>query len=115
MFLVTDNLKLGFRLVPDSGNSGGSRRNSRRAQDWRKERPRSEFRVIVDNLSSRASWQDLKELLRSAGEVTWVDAHKANKNEGVVEFARQEDVQNALKLDNTELKGRKIQIIDVSR
>ena len=116
--MVTDNLNLGFRLVPEFGGSGegsGSKRNSRRAQNWRKERLRSEYRVLVDNLSSRASWRDLKELMKTAGEVTWVDAHKSHKNEGEVEFASKEDVESALKLDNTELKGRKIKIIDVSR
>ena len=107
MFLVTDNLKLGFRLVPDSGNSGGSRRNSRRAQDWRKERPRSEFRVIVDNLSSRASWQDLKDHMRDAGDVCYSDVFKDGS--GVVEYLRREDMKYALKkLDDTKFKSHEV-------
>merc|ERR1711862_498330 len=77
---------------------------------------RTEYRVIVENLSSRVSWQDLKDFMRSAGEVTYADAHKSRKNEGVVEFARYEDVQNAIdKLDDTELNGRRIKIVDDSR
>merc|ERR1712130_1005796 len=77
---------------------------------------RTDYRVIVENLSSRVSWQDLKDFMRSAGEVTYADAHKNRKNEGVVEFARYEDVQNAIdKLDDTELNGRRIRIVDVSK
>jgi len=77
---------------------------------------RTEYRVIVENLSSRVSWQDLKDFMRSAGEVTYADAHKSARNEGVVEFARYDDVLNAIeKLDDTELNGRRIKIIDDSR
>merc|ERR1719293_323831 len=77
---------------------------------------RTDYRVIVENLSSRVSWQDLKDFMRSAGEVTYADAHKQRRNEGVVEFARREDVMSAIeKLDDTELNGRRIKIIDDSR
>ena len=77
---------------------------------------RTKHGLKVLNLSSRVSWQDLKDFMRSAGEVTYADAHKSRKNEGVVEFARYEDVQNAIdKLDDTELNGRRIKIIDDSR
>ena len=71
----------------------------------------------MDNISSRVNWRDLKAYMKSAGgEVTLAEAHKSTKNEGVVEFARLEDVQSAIeKLDGTELKGRKIKIIDISR
>ncbi|XP_076317182.1 serine/arginine-rich splicing factor 4-like isoform X4 [Tachypleus tridentatus] len=72
---------------------------------------RTEYRVIVENLSSRVSWQDLKDYMRQAGEVTYADAHKQRRNEGVVEFATYSDMKNALdKLDNTELNGRKVRL-----
>ncbi|PIO24515.1 hypothetical protein AB205_0081070 [Aquarana catesbeiana] len=45
---------------------------------------RTEHRIIVENLSSRVSWQDLKDFMRKAGEVTYVDAHRGNRNEGYV-------------------------------
>ena len=32
------------------------------------------------------SVEDLKDYMRQAGEVTYADAHKQHKNEGVVEF-----------------------------
>ncbi|XP_048831054.1 serine and arginine rich splicing factor 5a isoform X1 [Brienomyrus brachyistius] len=72
---------------------------------------RTEHRLLVENLSSRISWQDLKDLMRKVGEVTFVDAHRTNKNEGVVEFASHSDMKNAIdKLDGTELNGRKLKL-----
>ncbi|XP_043930096.1 serine/arginine-rich splicing factor 5-like [Protopterus annectens] len=74
---------------------------------------RTEYRIIVENLSSGVSWQDLKDVMRKAGEVTFVDAHRNNKNEGVVEFASYSDMKNAMdKLDGTELNGRRIKLVE---
>ena len=108
-----------------SGRGARSRGRDRRGGGRGGDRPvwldkygpptRTDYRVIVENLSSRVSWQDLKDFMRSAGEVTYADAHKNRKNEGVVEFARYEDVQNAIdKLDDSELNGRRIKIVDDS-
>ncbi|XP_030627668.1 serine and arginine rich splicing factor 5a [Chanos chanos] len=74
---------------------------------------RTEHRIIVENLSSRISWQDLKDLMRKVGEVTFVDAHRTNKNEGVVEFASHSDMKNAIdKLNGTDLNGRKLKLFE---
>ncbi|CAG8458885.1 11291_t:CDS:2 [Funneliformis caledonium] len=52
---------------------------------------------------------DLKDLMRKAGEVTFADCHKDRDGEGVVEFSSYEDMKNAIrKLDDTELKGKRI-------
>ncbi|CAB4410082.1 hypothetical protein RclHR1_11840001 [Rhizophagus clarus] len=68
-----------------------------------------QYRLIVENLSSSCSWQDLKDLMRKAGEVTFADCHKDRDGEGVVEFSSYEDMKNAIrKLDDTELKGKRI-------
>ncbi|XP_054270175.1 serine-arginine protein 55 isoform X7 [Macrosteles quadrilineatus] len=95
---------------------GGS---SRRRSSWYgKYGPptRTEYRLIVENLSSRVSWQDLKDYMRQAGEVTYADAHKDRRNEGVVEFATHSDMKNALdKLDDTELNGRRIRLVEDRR
>ncbi|XP_052058127.1 serine/arginine-rich splicing factor 6-like isoform X4 [Mytilus californianus] len=108
----------------DYGNSGNSRRpswmtNNRRGfgQNNSADRygppTRTEYRLIVENLSSRVSWQDLKDYMRQAGEVTYADAHKQHKNEGVVEFSSYSDMKAALdKLDNTEINGRKIKLVE---
>ncbi|KAJ8955499.1 hypothetical protein NQ318_003602 [Aromia moschata] len=62
---------------------------------------------------NRISWQDLKDYMRQAGEVTYADAHKQRRNEGIVEFASYKDMKNVIeKLDGTELNGRKIKLIE---
>ncbi|KAJ0172321.1 hypothetical protein K1T71_012294 [Dendrolimus kikuchii] len=77
---------------------------------------RTEYRLIVENLSSRISWQDLKDYMRQAGEVTYADAHKQHRNEGVVEFATHSDMRAAIeKLDGTELNGRRIRLVEARR
>ncbi|KAF3834317.1 hypothetical protein F7725_025521 [Dissostichus mawsoni] len=74
---------------------------------------RTDYRLIVENLSSRCSWQDLKDYMRQAGEVTYADTHKGRRNEGVIEFRLYSDMKRALeKLDGTEVNGRKIRLIE---
>ncbi|XP_030749394.1 serine-arginine protein 55-like isoform X2 [Sitophilus oryzae] len=93
-----------------------------RDQEWfssRDHRPRqgppvrTQYRIFVENLSSGVSWQDLKDYLRPAGEVTFADAHKKYKNEGIVEFASYDDMKNAIrKFDDTVLNGRRIRLVE---
>ncbi|KAM7242798.1 hypothetical protein CapIbe_007269 [Capra ibex] len=95
--------------------SGGGGYSSRRTSGRDKYGPpvRTEFRLIVENLSSRCSWQDLKDFMRQAGEVTYADAHKERTNEGVIEFRSYSDMKHALdKLDGTEINGRNIRLIE---
>ncbi|MGH0160966.1 UNVERIFIED_CONTAM: hypothetical protein FKN15_009037 [Acipenser sinensis] len=102
------------------GGGGGGGRFSPRFSSYRQSHGsmygppvRTEHRIVVENLSSRISWQDLKDMMRKVGEVTFVDAHRSNKNEGVVEFASHSDMKNALdKLDGTELNGRKLKLTE---
>lgn len=70
---------------------------------------RTNYRVLIDNLSSRISWQDLKDHMREAGEVTYADAHRPYVNEAEVEFATYDDMKRAIKMfDGYSLNGRKI-------
>merc|ERR1712179_180883 len=90
------------------GGDRGGRNNSKYGPPVR-----TDYRLIVENLSSRVSWQDLKDYMRQAGEVTYADAHKKHRNEGVVEFASYSDLKTAIeKLDNTELNGRRIKLVE---
>jgi len=71
----------------------------------------TEFRVIIENLSTRCSWQDVKDYFRQAGEVTFAKCHREKMGEGVVEFATQKDMQKAIrKLNDTELFGKRIKL-----
>lgn len=95
----------------ERNNSSSRNNNSRYGPPLR-----TEYRLIVENLSSRVSWQDLKDYMRQAGEVTYADAHKQNRNEGVVEFATLKDMKTAIeKLDDTELNGRRIRLVEDTR
>lgn len=99
----------------DSSSSGSRGRDRDRGSGRDRYGPptRTAHRVIVENLSSRVSWQDLKDYMRQAGEVTYADAHREHKNEGVVEFASRSDMKNAVeKLDDTELNGRRIRVVE---
>jgi len=115
----SDRMRYGYRSRSRSrdGGRGGDRGGGRPVWLEKYGPPtRTEYRVVVENLSSRVSWQDLKDFMRTAGEVTYADAHKNRRNEGVVEFASRSDLKRALdKLDDTELNGRRIRIVDVSK
>ncbi|XP_052766296.1 serine/arginine-rich splicing factor 5-like isoform X2 [Mya arenaria] len=78
---------------------------------------RTDYRLRVENLSSRASWQDLKDHMRTAGvEVTFADAHKQRTGEGVVEFSSESDMMRAIdKMDNTDINGKKIKLVEEGR
>jgi len=99
----------------DRGGYGGGRRTNyydSRAIGKYGPPVRTKYRVIVENLSSRVSWQDLKDYLREAGEVSYADAHKHRQNEGVVDFATYDDMKRAIeKMDDTELNGRRIKLV----
>lgn len=98
-------------VPPTSGNRRRSRSRSREKSRDKRESAKSSFRLIIENLSSRVSWQDLKDLFRQAGEVVHVDAHGRHKNEGVVEFASSADMKAAMKkFEGHELEGRKIKV-----
>ncbi|ESO07534.1 hypothetical protein HELRODRAFT_75936 [Helobdella robusta] len=74
---------------------------------------RSDNRVLVENLSSRVCWQDLKDLMKKVGDVTFADAHKLRTGEGVVEFASSSDVLKAIeKFDGYEFDGKKMKLKD---
>ncbi|XP_066558688.1 serine/arginine-rich splicing factor 6 isoform X3 [Amia ocellicauda] len=95
------------------GRSSSGYSRSRTGRDKYGPPVRTEYRLIVENLSSRCSWQDLKDFMRQAGEVTYADAHKERTNEGVIEFRSYSDMRRALeKLDGTDINGRKIRLVE---
>jgi len=94
------------------GGGGGGRYNDSRSASRYGPPTRTDYRLVVENLSSRVSWQDLKDYMRQAGEVTYADAHKQRKGEGVVEFSSRSEMKTAMeKLDGTEINGKKIKLI----
>jgi len=92
----------------------GSRTNDGRPGWEEKYGPteRTEWRLRVENLSTRVRWQDLKDYMRQAGDVTYTAAHNNEPNEGIVEFSSKKDMTNAYeKLNGTEMNGRKLKLV----
>ncbi|KAJ3683708.1 hypothetical protein LUZ60_013935 [Juncus effusus] len=67
----------------------------------------SEFRVLVSGLPSSASWQDLKDHMRKAGDVAFSDVFREGGGTvGIVDYTNYEDMKYAIrKLDDTEFKN----------
>ncbi len=90
----------------DRDDRRDDRRDRKDRDDRRRgsDRRRSDFAVQVTNLPRGCSWQDLKDLMRKIGDVTFADANKYG--EGTVEFSNREDMDKAIKdLDDTEFKS----------
>lgn len=90
---------------PAGGSFNASGRSSREHSKGR--------RVYVGNLSWDVAWQDLKDHMREAGEVVHAeiirDINGRSKGCGIVEYASEEDAQNAVAtLTDSELMGRMI-------
>jgi arginine/serine-rich splicing factor 4/5/6 len=74
------------------------------------------YRLIVENMSTKTSWQDLKDFFRQCGEITYTNAHNQRPGEGVVEFGKKDDLEYALdKLDNEEIDGKRIKLVEEKR
>merc|ERR1719253_944710 len=66
---------------------------------------RSKYSVRVENLTERASWQDLKDHMRKAGDIGFADVF--GDRTGVVDFGRKDDMDFAIKdLDDSDFKDR---------
>ncbi|MBW0518515.1 hypothetical protein O181_058230 [Austropuccinia psidii MF-1] len=74
---------------------------------------RGGFRLIVKGISHETSWQDLKDFARQAGNVTRADVDRNMPGEGLIEYATQDDADNAIrKLDGTDLKGMVVTVFE---
>ncbi|CAM6093904.1 unnamed protein product [Calypogeia fissa] len=68
---------------------------------------RSEYRVIVTGLPASASWQDLKDHMRRAGDVCFAQVFRdGNGTMGIVDFTNYDDMKYAIrKLDDSEFRN----------
>ena len=65
------------------------------------------YQVLVSNLPTSGSWQDLKDHFREAGDVIFADVYKDGT--GSVEFARMEHMKRALRdLDDSKFKSHEV-------
>ncbi|KAI7744006.1 hypothetical protein M8C21_001792, partial [Ambrosia artemisiifolia] len=68
---------------------------------------RSDYRVLVTGLPSSASWQDLKDHMRRAGDVCFSQVFKeGGGTTGIVDYTNYDDMKYAIrKLDDSEFKN----------
>ncbi|KAM3228583.1 hypothetical protein ACQJBY_059926 [Aegilops geniculata] len=80
------------------GGGGGGRRGVSRHTD---------YRVLVTGLPSSASWQDLKDHMRRAGDVCFAEVYREGGGTiGIVDYTNYDDMKYAIKkLDDTEFKN----------
>lgn len=91
-------------------------KGERRGSDRDRYEGGSGYRVVVENISSKTAWQDLKDYMKKAGEVLYCKAHHERSGEGMVEFNSKSDMEWALdRLDGTDLDGRKIRVRQLGR
>ena len=85
-------------------------RDRERTQEVRQRTSNPDCRVLVSGLTVDTSWQDLKDLGREAGNVTFADVTKAGDTRvGLLEFETKDMAQAAIrKLDGAKLKGNTI-------
>ncbi|KAI9306620.1 hypothetical protein BJ944DRAFT_281853 [Cunninghamella echinulata] len=85
-------------------------------RDHRREpRERESYRLIVKNIPPKTTWQDLKDMMKKAGRVTFADVLK-DTDEGIVEFAHRDDMKYALsKYNNTKLNGQRVTLEEPGR
>ncbi|CEG67789.1 hypothetical protein RMATCC62417_04162 [Rhizopus microsporus] len=97
----------GSRIVVE--RALGHRRRENRSREERSNR------VVIKNLPPKTTWQEVKDLMRKAGRVTFADVLKDCDGEGVVEFARRDDMKYALKeLNGTKLNGYRLKLEEAS-
>jgi len=106
----------------DRDRRGGGRRDfdrdrgggSRRVSDGKFRR--TNYRLVVQNISSGTSWQDLKDHMKQAGEIIYSTVNRNNAREGLVEFKHKEDMERAIdELDDSKLDGRRIKLVEEQR
>ena len=75
---------------------------------------RTKHALIVQNLSTRVSWQDLKDLFRKAGEVCFAEAHVEERNLARVEFLTRQDLERVVtKYQGYRINGRDIKLVEI--
>ncbi|KAL5218625.1 hypothetical protein ABZP36_019309 [Zizania latifolia] len=100
-----------LRVEPAHGGRGNSssydRPNSFAGGGRRGVSRHSEFRVLVTGLPSSASWQDLKDHMRKAGDVCFSEVYRENSGTvGIVDYTNYDDMKYAIKkLDDSEFKN----------
>ncbi|XP_039002928.1 serine/arginine-rich-splicing factor SR34-like [Hibiscus syriacus] len=102
----------GQRLRVELAHGGRGRSSSDRHSSYgggrgRGPSKRSEYRVLVTGLPSSASWQDLKDHMRRAGDVCFSQVFRdGGGTTGIVDYTNYDDMKYAVKkLDDSEFRN----------
>ncbi|KAJ4727680.1 Serine/arginine-rich-splicing factor like [Melia azedarach] len=102
----------GHRLRVELAHGGRGRSSSDRHSSYSSGRGRgvsrrSEYRVLVTGLPSSASWQDLKDHMRRAGDVCFSQVFRdGSGTTGIVDYTNYDDMKHAIKkLDDSEFRN----------
>ncbi|KAK9726313.1 hypothetical protein RND81_05G205500 [Saponaria officinalis] len=89
------------------GHSSATDRHSNHSGGRRGVSKHTEYRVMITGLPNSASWQDLKDHMRKAGDVCFSQVFRdGSGSTGIVDYTNYEDMKNAIrKLDDTEFKN----------
>merc|ERR1711962_1290537 len=106
----------------EGGQSGSSKANnyrrrsrsrSRSISPLRRTNSQPKFCILIQNLTTRCSWQDLKDFVRKETKVetAFCQAHRDKVGEGLVAFNRIQDRDDVLReCDGLEINGKKIKM-----
>lgn len=96
-----------LRVELAHGGRGSSSASERRSGGRYGTSRRTDYRVIVRGLPSSASWQDLKDHMRKAGDVCFAEVSRDSEGTfGLVDYTNSDDMKYAIrKLDDTEFKN----------
>ncbi|CAN6333350.1 unnamed protein product [Urochloa humidicola] len=102
-----DGNRLRVELAHGGRGSSFDRSSSYSSAGRRGATRRSDYRVMVTGLPSSASWQDLKDHMRRAGDVCFSDVYReAGATIGIADYTNYEDMKHAIrKLDETEFRN----------
>ncbi|KAH7578340.1 hypothetical protein JRO89_XS01G0370400 [Xanthoceras sorbifolium] len=102
----------GHRLRVELAHGGRGRSSSDRHSSYSSSRSRgvsrrSEYRVLVSGLPSSASWQDLKDHMRRAGDVCFSQVFRdGSGTTGIVDYTNYDDMKHAIKkLNDSEFRN----------
>ncbi|KAI9907032.1 hypothetical protein PsorP6_003893 [Peronosclerospora sorghi] len=88
---------------------GGYGRGSDRFERGRNPPQRTDFRVRVTDLPRDVDWRNVKDFLRTGGEVTYCNIEADGS--AIAEFQTKDDMEDAIKkLDDTEFRGSYVRV-----
>jgi len=106
----------GYRIPVEHGKGIKSTSGKRATWTTKYGTPkRTKYRLRVENLSSSIGWQDLKDIFRARGEVTYAQAHQERLREAEVDLESKSDLERVFaSFQGKRINGRQIIITDIS-